>query len=154
MSSYYVDGLLSKYSAATALFPNAERPSCSIGPGGEDYSSARTAAFPPSLSGVYSSIYSHSPPVFASGYIQSPEPAQRSLHPLFPDSCCPPEPGALTSALDKQHRMYPWMRASGKVPRQKGSENIGILASINFWRRAAAAIGVALERIVKVLLRS
>lgn len=123
MSSYYVDGLLSKYTAAGSLFPNVERASCSIGPSGEDYGSARTAAaiaFAPSLSGVYSvnnAVY-QSRPVFTSGYGQGQE--AHTLHcslfdqsRLFTDSCCHPEPGPLTSPPDKQYRMYPWMKASG-----------------------------------------
>ncbi|XP_034400971.1 homeobox protein Hox-A7-like [Cyclopterus lumpus] len=122
MSSYYVDGLLSKYTAGSSLFPNVERASCSIGPGGEDYASARTAAaiaFSPSLSGVYSvnnAVY-QSRPVFTSGYGQAQD--THALHcslfdqsRLFTDSCCPPEPGPLTLPPDKQYRMYPWMRAS------------------------------------------
>lgn len=122
MSSYYVDGLLSKYTAGSSLFPNVERASCSIGPSREDFGSARTAAaiaFAPSLSGVYSvnnAVY-HSRPVFTSGYGQSQD--AHTLHcSLFDhsrltDSCCHPEPGPLTSPPDKQYQMYPWMRASG-----------------------------------------
>ncbi|XP_068566683.1 homeobox protein Hox-A7-like [Cebidichthys violaceus] len=122
MSSYYVDGLLSKYTAGSSLFPNVERASCSIGPSGEDYASARTAAaiaFSPSLSGVYSvnnAVY-QSRPVFTSGYGQGQD--AHTLHcslfdqsRLFTDSCCHPEPGPLTLPPDKQYRMYPWMRAS------------------------------------------
>ncbi|XP_034097068.1 LOW QUALITY PROTEIN: homeobox protein Hox-A7-like [Gymnodraco acuticeps] len=122
MSSYYVDGLLSKYTTATSLFPNVERASCSIGPSGEDYGSAHTAAaiaFAPSLSGVYSvsnAVY-QSRPVFTSGYGrgQDAHPLHCSLFDqsrLFTDSCCHPEPGPLTSPPDKQYRMYPWMRGS------------------------------------------
>ncbi|XP_040908771.1 homeobox protein Hox-A7-like [Toxotes jaculatrix] len=128
MSSYYVDGLLSTYTASSSLFPNVERASCGIGPSGEDYGSARTAAaiaFAPSLSGVYSvsnAVY-QSHPVFTSGYSQVQD-AHRSRNAhalqcspfdqsrLFTDSCCHPGPGPLTSPPDKQHRMYPWMRAS------------------------------------------
>ncbi|XP_054461483.1 homeobox protein Hox-A7-like [Anoplopoma fimbria] len=121
MSSYYVDGVLSKYTASS-LFPNVERASCSIGPGGEDYASARTAAaiaFSPSLSGVYSvnNVVYQSRPVFPSGYGQGQD--AHTLHcslldqsRLFTDSCCHPEPGPLTSPPDKQYRMYPWMRES------------------------------------------
>lgn len=124
MSSYYVDGLLSKYTAGSSLFPNVERASCSIGPSGEDYASTRTAAaiaFAPSLSGVYSvnnaPVY-QSRSMFTSGYGMGQD--ARTLHcslfdqsRLFTDSCCHPEPGPLTSPPDKQYRMYPWMRASG-----------------------------------------
>lgn len=123
MSSYYVDGLLSKYTTGSSLFPNVERASCSIGPSGEDYGSARTAAaiaFAPSLSGVYSvnnAVY-QSHPVFTSGYGQGQD--AHTLHcslfdqsRLFTDSCYHQEPGPLTSLPDKQYRMYPWMRASG-----------------------------------------
>lgn len=123
MSSYYVDGLLSKYTAGSSFFPNVEQASCSIGPSGEDYGSARTAAaiaFAQSLSGVYSvndAVY-HSRPTFTSGYGQDRDAHKlhRSLFDqsrLFSDSCCHPEPGAFTSPPDKQYRMYPWMRASG-----------------------------------------
>ncbi|TMS18728.1 Homeobox protein Hox-A7 [Larimichthys crocea] len=129
MSSYYVDGLLSKYTTGSSLFPNVERASCSIGPSGEDYGSARTAAaiaFAPSLSGVYSvnnAVY-QSHPVFTSGYGQGQD--AHTLHcslfdqsRLFTDSCYHQEPGPLTSLPDKQYRMYPWMRASDewKEPR-------------------------------------
>ncbi|KAA8586024.1 hypothetical protein FQN60_007593, partial [Etheostoma spectabile] len=130
MSSYYVDGLLSKYTAGSSLFPNVERASCSIGPSGEDYASTQTAAaiaFAPSLSGVYSvnnaPVY-QSRPLFTSGYGMGQD--ARTLHcslfdqsRLFTDSCCHPEPGPLTSPPDKQYQMYPWMRVSGawKVPR-------------------------------------
>ncbi|XP_041663930.1 homeobox protein Hox-A7-like [Cheilinus undulatus] len=118
MSSYYMDGLLSKYTAAASLFSNVERASCSIGPAGEDYGSAGTAAFAPSLPGVYSvnnAVY-QSRPVFTSG---NDAQTSHSLHcslfdqsRLFPDSCCHPEPGHLALPPDKQYRMYPWMRAS------------------------------------------
>ncbi|XP_030267944.1 homeobox protein Hox-A7 [Sparus aurata] len=131
MSSYYVDGLLSKYTAAGSLFPNVERASCSIGPSGEDYGSARTAAaiaFAPSLSGVYSvnnAVY-QSRPMFTSGYGQGQE--AHTLHcslfdqsRLFTDSCCHPEPGPLTSPPDKQYRMYPWMKASDPT-RKRGRQ--------------------------------
>ncbi|CAJ1083830.1 LOW QUALITY PROTEIN: homeobox protein Hox-A7-like [Xyrichtys novacula] len=125
MSSYYVDGLLSKYTAAASLFPNVERASCSIGPAGEDRGSARTAAaisFTPSLSGVYSvnnAVY-QSRPVFTPGYGQGQDThTAQTLHcslfdqsRLFADSCCHPEPGHLTSPPDKHYRMYPWMRAA------------------------------------------
>ncbi|XP_074543402.1 homeobox protein Hox-A7-like [Halichoeres trimaculatus] len=125
MSSYYVDGLLSKYTAAASLFPNTERASCSIGPAGEDYGSAWPAAaisYTSSLSGAYSvnnAMY-QSRPVFTSGYGQgqsahTPHTLQCSLldqSRLFTDSCCHPEPGHLASPLDKHYRMYPWMRAS------------------------------------------
>ncbi|XP_037650366.1 homeobox protein Hox-A7-like [Sebastes umbrosus] len=126
MSSYYVDGLLSKYTAgSSSLFPNVERASCSIGPSGEDYSTARTAAaaaaaiaFAPSLSGVYSvnnAVYHQSRPMFTSGYGQDAHTLHCSLfdqNRLFTDSCCHPEPGHLASPPDKQYRMYPWMRAA------------------------------------------
>ncbi|XP_059205934.1 homeobox protein Hox-A7-like [Centropristis striata] len=129
MSSYYVDGLLSKYTAGSSLFPNVERASCSIGPSGEDYASARTAAaiaFAPSLSGVYSvsnAVY-HSRPGFTSGYGQGQDALHCSLFDqsrLFADSCCHPEPGHLTSPPDKHYRMYPWMRASDPT-RKRGRQ--------------------------------
>lgn len=123
MSSYYVDGLLSTYTAGSSLFPNADRASCGIGPSGEDYGSARTAAaiaFAPSLSAVYSvnNAVFQSRPVFTSGYSQVQDAHTLHSNPfdqsrLFTDSCCHPGPGPLTSPPDKQHRMYPWMRASG-----------------------------------------
>lgn len=124
MSSYYVDGLLSKYTAGSSLFPNVERASCSSGPSGEDYVSARSAAaivFAPPLCGVYSSssnaVY-QSHPMFTSGYSQGQDAHALHCNPfdqsrLFADSCCNPGPGPLTSPPDKQYRMYPWMRASG-----------------------------------------
>ncbi|XP_031179118.1 homeobox protein Hox-A7 [Sander lucioperca] len=132
MSSYYVDGLLSKYTAGSSLFPNVERASCSIGPSGEDYASTRTAAaiaFAPSLSGVYSvnnaPVY-QSRSMFTSGYGMGQD--ARTLHcslfdqsRLFTDSCCHPEPGPLTSPPDKQYRMYPWMRASDPT-RKRGRQ--------------------------------
>lgn len=123
MSSYYVDGLLSKYTASRSLFPNVDRASSSIGPSGDDYGSARTAAavaFEPSLSGVYSvnnAVY-RGHPFFTSGFSQGQDaqppygiPFDQSR--LFTDSCCHAGPGPLTSPPDKQYRMYPWMRASG-----------------------------------------
>ncbi|XP_040045004.2 homeobox protein Hox-A7 [Gasterosteus aculeatus] len=121
MSSYYVDGLLSKYTAGSSLFPNAQRASCSIGPGGEDYASARTAAaiaLSPSLSGVYSvnnAVYQNRPAFTGYGQGQDAHPLHCALFDqsrLFSDSCCHPEPGPLTLPPDKQYRMYPWMRAS------------------------------------------
>nr|XP_020469866.1 homeobox protein Hox-A7 [Monopterus albus] len=122
MSSYYVDGLLSKYTAGSSLFPNVERASRSTGPSGEDCDSARTAAaiaFAPSLSGVYSvsnAVY-QSHPMFTSAYSQGQDARTLQCSPfgqsrLFTDSCCSPGPGPLTSPPDKQYRMYPWMRAS------------------------------------------
>ncbi|XP_035477415.1 homeobox protein Hox-A7-like [Scophthalmus maximus] len=121
MSSYYVDGLLSTYTAAGALFPNAERASCRIGSSGEDGSarSAAAIAFAPSLSGVYSvnnAVY-QSHPVFASGYGQVHDAHTLHRSPfdqsrLFADNCCHAGPGPLTSPSDKQYRTYPWMRAS------------------------------------------
>ncbi|XP_039977378.1 homeobox protein Hox-A7-like [Xiphias gladius] len=128
MSSYYVDGLLSTYTAGSSLFPSVERAPCRIGPGGEDDDSARTAAaiaFAPSLSGLYSvsSAVYQSRPVFTSGFGQVQDARQprsaRALQSspfdqsrLFTDSCCHPGPGPLTSSPDKQYRMYPWMRGS------------------------------------------
>ncbi|XP_029370709.1 homeobox protein Hox-A7-like [Echeneis naucrates] len=122
MSSYFVDGLLSTYTAGSSLFPNADRASCGIGPGGEDYGSARTAAtiaFSPSLSAVYSvsNAVFQSHPVFTSGYSQVQDAHAPRCNPfdqsrLFTDSCCHPGPGPLTSPSAKEHRMYPWMRAS------------------------------------------
>ncbi|KAF3707597.1 Homeobox protein Hox-A7 [Channa argus] len=122
MSSYYVDGLLSKYTVGSCLFPNVERASCSSGPSGEDYGSSRTAAaieFAPPLSGVYSvnnAVY-QSHPMFTSGYSQGQDPHTLHCRPfdqsrLFTDSCCNVRPGPLTSETDKQYRMYPWMIAS------------------------------------------
>ncbi|KAM3858413.1 homeobox protein Hox-A7-like [Diretmus argenteus] len=122
MSSYYVDGLFSKYTASSSLFPNAERGSCTIGPSGEDYGSARSAAsiaYAPSLSGVYNvnnAMY-QSHPVFTSGYGQGPDVHTLHCSPfdqsrLFTDSCGQPGPGPLTSPADKHYRMYPWMRSS------------------------------------------
>uniref|UniRef100_A0A668UN23 Homeobox domain-containing protein n=1 Tax=Oreochromis aureus TaxID=47969 RepID=A0A668UN23_OREAU len=122
MSSYYVDGLLSKSTTGSSLFPNVERASCGIGPRGDDHSSTRTAAaiaFAPSLSGVYSvnnTVYqSHT--VFTCGYGQGQSAHTSHCSPfdqsrLFSDSCCHPGTEPLTSSPDKQHRMYPWMRAS------------------------------------------
>lgn len=122
MSSYYVDSLLCKSAPGSSVFPIVERASCGIGPGGEN---SRTAAvtFTPTLPGVYSvnnAAYQSLNPVFTSGYGLG-----RDIHPqdcsspldqgrLFSQSCCHPGPGHLTSPPDKQYRMYPWMRASGK----------------------------------------
>lgn len=120
MSSYYVDGLLSKYTAGSSLFSNVERASGSIGPGVEDYGSARTAAaIALAPSGVYSvnNTAYQGRPMFPPGYGQRQD--THTLHcSLFDhsrltDSCCHPEPGPLTSPSDKQYQMYPWMRASG-----------------------------------------
>ncbi|XP_060948889.1 homeobox protein Hox-A7-like [Limanda limanda] len=121
MSSYYVDGLLSAYTAA-ALFPNAERASCRAGSSGEDYGSARSAAaiaLAPSLSGVYSvnnAVY-QGRPVFTSGYSQVHDAHTLHCSPfdqnrIFTEGSCNPGPGPLTSPPDKHYRMYPWMRAS------------------------------------------
>ncbi|XP_051811123.1 homeobox protein Hox-A7-like [Acanthochromis polyacanthus] len=122
MSSYYVDGLLSKSPAGGSPFPNADRASCGIGPGGDSHGSSRTAAaiaFAPSLSGVYSvnNVVYQSHPVFTSGYGQRQDAHVLHCSPfdqsrLFSDSCCHPVPAPLTSPPDKQHRLYPWMRAS------------------------------------------
>lgn len=175
MSSYYVDGLLSKYTAGSSLFPNVERASCSIGPSGEDYDSARTAAaiaFPPSLSGVYSvnnAVY-QSRPVFTSGYGQGQD--AHTLHcslfdqsRLFTDSCCHPEPGPLTSPPDKQYRMYPWMRASGMcrycllcaISKPSGQcfyKTLGYLHWLLVVQLISWSRWCCMERIVKLLLRN
>ncbi|KAM9737437.1 homeobox protein Hox-A7-like [Menidia menidia] len=122
MSSYYVDGLLSKSTAGASLFPSSERASCSIGPGGGDQRATRTAAaiaFSSSLSGVYGvggAVY-QSHPVFAPGYGRGRDARAHCGSPfdqsrLLGDSCYHPGPGPLTSPADKQYRMYPWMRAS------------------------------------------
>lgn len=122
MSSYYVDGLLSKYTASSSLFPNIDRASCGIGPSEEEYGSARTAAaiaFAPSRSGVYNvnnAVY-QSHPMFTSGCGRGQDAHTLHCSPfdqsrLFTDSCCHPGPGPLTSPPDKQYRMYPWMRGS------------------------------------------
>lgn len=151
MSSYYVDGLLSKSAAGSSLFPNVERASCGIGPSGDDHGSTRTAAaiaFAPPLSGVYgvSNLMYQSHPAFTSGYGQGQDAHTLHCSPfdqsrLFSDSCCHPGPGPLTSPPDKQYRMYPWMRASGMCySKALGSmllQNIVILTlavsdSINF----------------------
>lgn len=125
MSSYYVDGLLSRYTAGSSVFPNVERASCSSAPGGEDCVSARSAAaivFAPPLCGVYSSSNAayQSHPMFTSGYSQRQDAHSRDFNPfdqsrLFADSCCNPGPGPLTLPPDKQYRMYPWMTASGML---------------------------------------
>lgn len=125
MSSYYVDGLFSKYTASGSLFPNADRGSCAIGPSGEEHGSAHGAAalaYPPSLSAVYgvnNAMY-QSHPMFTPGYGQAPD--VHSLHcnafdqsRLFSDSCGQPGPGAISSQADKHYRMYPWMRTSGML---------------------------------------
>ncbi|KAL0961991.1 hypothetical protein UPYG_G00334290 [Umbra pygmaea] len=127
MSSYYVDGLFSKYTASGPFFPNdrgscADRGRCPIGPGVEGPTSAHSAtvpAFPPSLSGVYNvnnAIY-QSHPMFPLGYGQAPD--VHSLHcssfdqsSLFGDSCNQPATGPLISQAEKHYRMYPWMRTS------------------------------------------
>ncbi|KAI4817729.1 hypothetical protein KUCAC02_011109 [Chaenocephalus aceratus] len=155
MSSYYVDGLLSKYTTATSLFPNVERASCSIGPSGEDYGSAHTAAaiaFAPSLSGVYSvsnAVY-QSRPVFTSGYGrgQDAHPLHCSLFDqsrLFTDSCCHPEPGPLTSPPDKQYRMYPWMRGSDPN-RKRGRQTYSRYQTLELERRSSTLT----ERQIKI----
>ncbi|XP_017278490.1 homeobox protein Hox-A7 [Kryptolebias marmoratus] len=117
MSSYYVDSLLCKPAAGCSLFPSAERASCRIGPSGEEQGSSRTAAaalaFAPCLSGVYSVNNAiQSRPVFTSGYVRGQDTHTQLCSPFEPGSCCHPGPGPLTSPPDKQHRLYPWMRAS------------------------------------------
>lgn len=125
MSSYYVDGLFSKYTASGPLFPNADRGSCALGPSGEGPASAHSAvapAFPPSLSGLYNvnnAIY-QSHPMFTPGYNQGPDVHNLQCSSfdqsrLFGDSCVQPGPGPLTSPTDKHYRMYPWMRTSGII---------------------------------------
>nr|XP_029518716.1 homeobox protein Hox-A7-like [Oncorhynchus nerka] len=122
MSSYYVDGIFSKYTATGSFFPNADRGSCALRPSGEGPASVHSAAapaFPTSLSGLYNvnnAIY-QSPPMFTPAYDQGPD--VHSLHcssfdqsRLFGDSCIQPVPGPLTSPEDKHYRMYPWMRTS------------------------------------------
>ncbi|XP_029976913.1 homeobox protein Hox-A7-like [Salarias fasciatus] len=122
MSSYYVDGLLSKSTAASSLFSNAARASCGIGPNGDSQCSARTAAaisFAPSFPGVYgggSAAY-RSHPVCTPGFGRGQDALTLQCSPfdqsrLFSDSCCHPGPGPLTSPPDKPYRMYPWMQAS------------------------------------------
>ncbi|XP_021178064.2 homeobox protein Hox-A7 isoform X1 [Fundulus heteroclitus] len=130
MSSYYVDSLLYKSAPGSALFPIADRAS-GIGPGAEDRRTA-AIALAPSLSGVYSlssAAYQSLDPVFTSGYGRG-----RDVHGqgggsspfdqgrLFSDSYSHPGPGALTSPADKQHRMYPWMRASADPSRKRGRQ--------------------------------
>ncbi|KAM3596375.1 uncharacterized protein V6R79_013387 [Siganus canaliculatus] len=127
MSSYYVDGLLGKYTTGSSFLPTVERASCDIGPSGKDYDSAQAAVFAPSLPGVHSvnnAVY-QSHPVFTSGYGQGQD--AHTLHCslfdqscVFIDSCCHPEPGSLNSPPDK-HRMFPWMRASDPT-RKRGRQ--------------------------------
>ncbi|XP_068189196.1 homeobox protein Hox-A7-like [Antennarius striatus] len=119
MSSYYVDGPLSKYTTHSSLFANAQRASCSIGRSGEDDCAARSAAiaFAPSLCGVYNlnNAALQSSSVFSVGFQdQDAHTLRRSIDQrcLFVDNCCHPEPGALTSMPDSHYRMYPWMRAT------------------------------------------
>ncbi|XP_076005854.1 homeobox protein Hox-A7-like [Genypterus blacodes] len=137
MSSYYVDGLLSKYTTTSPLFPNGDRASCGIGPGGEDRgpggaasaaaAAAAAAAFVPPLPGVYSvsqAAYQSRHPVFTSGCSRGQD-AHSHLHrspfdhsALFADSCSHPGPGPFTPPADKHYRMYPWMRAADPLRRR------------------------------------
>ncbi|XP_020562788.2 homeobox protein Hox-A7 [Oryzias latipes] len=119
MSSYYVDGLLSKSATVSSLFPSAERAWSSFGACGEKQGSSRTSAaisLAPSLSGVYSAnnAASRSYPVFTSGDAHGGD----ALHynpfdqnRLFSDGSCHPGPGPHFPPQNK-HRMYPWMQAS------------------------------------------
>lgn len=120
MSSYFVDALLSKYTAASSFFPNAERSTCSIGTSGVDYGSSRASAAiasASSLSGVYSlsdAVY-HSCPIFTPGNSPGQDALDCSLfdRSRLIDSCYQKEPGPFTTPPDKQHHLYPWMRVSG-----------------------------------------
>lgn len=118
MTSYYVDGLLCKYTASRSLFPYPERASCRFGPSGEEHGSVRPAAaisFEPSLSGVYS--VNNDQARFSQSYSQGLDALPPHCSPLesrqLTASRCHPGRGPLTSPPDKQYRIYPWMRASG-----------------------------------------
>ncbi|XP_037549166.1 homeobox protein Hox-A7 [Nematolebias whitei] len=120
MSSYYVDSLLCKPAAGCSLFASAERASCRTGPSGEEQTAA-AFAFAPCLSGVYGvSNGSQSRPVFTSGY-RGQDAHTQLCSPFEQGSCCHPGLGPLTSPPDKQHRLYPWMRASDPT-RKRGRQ--------------------------------
>ncbi|XP_013866675.1 homeobox protein Hox-A7 [Austrofundulus limnaeus] len=126
MSSYYVDSLLYKPAAGCSLFPSAERASCRIGPSRDEQGSSRNAAaaiaFAPCLSGVYDvNNATQSRPVFTPGYGRGQDTHTQLCSPFEQGSCCHPGPGPLTSPPDKQHRMYPWMRASDPT-RKRGRQ--------------------------------
>lgn len=148
MTSYYVDGILSTFTAAASLIPKVDRASCSSAR--VCSSDANVASPPPSLSGVYSghnnSAGLHGSPTLTPGYSHCSQfdQSRRST-----DSCCHPWPGPLSSPPDKRYRIYPWMRASGILSvflffffNASGSApilNIGMLtltvsASINFLK--------------------
>lgn len=121
MSSYYVDSLLCKPAAGCCLLASAARASCRTGASGEEQGSSRTAAafaFAPCLSGGYVGNGSQSRPVFTSGY-RGEDARTQLCSALEQGSCCHPGPGPLTSPPDKQHRLYPWMRASGMSANNK-----------------------------------
>lgn len=63
MSSYYLDTLFSKYTAAGCFFPNAERSSCRSGPSGEDCGFAWLVHLPRGFYNNNNLVY-HSPPFF------------------------------------------------------------------------------------------
>ncbi|KAM6958887.1 homeobox protein Hox-A7-like [Aplochiton taeniatus] len=114
MSSYYLDGIFSKFPTTGTFFPHTGRGSCVLGPSEDEHGSVHSAArfaYPPSLLGVYSSnntIY-QSHPKFTSGYGQEPD-----VHTLPCSSFDQGQTlfGPLTSTEDKHYRMYPWMRTS------------------------------------------
>ncbi|XP_028317499.1 homeobox protein Hox-A7-like [Gouania willdenowi] len=135
MSSYFVDGLLSKSTAGSSLIPNAGRAPCSTGPSGNHQGSSRAAAiaFAPSFCGLYSSGNNNHadsrslPPVYGSGFGRGQD-AHTLLHRnpfnqsrLFRDSCHHPGPGTVLPQPDSQHRMYPWMQTSDPT-RKRGRQ--------------------------------
>lgn len=91
MSSYYVDGVRSKCTATAALFPNR------AGPGAEDCGSVNTAAI--AFAGLYGVAHgAYLGPVLSPGFGHSHDSYYQSFY---------------AHEADNQHRVYPWMTASG-----------------------------------------
>ncbi|XP_036411138.1 homeobox protein Hox-A7-like [Megalops cyprinoides] len=123
-SSYYVNGLFSKYAAGSSSFQPADQVPRSLGSSGERAAYGPGAsAFSPSLPGlckVNNAIYqSHS--VFSAGNRQGPGPYSLQCNSFDQNLLCTDltrgssgraGSGALGAPADQPLRTYPWMRSS------------------------------------------
>ncbi|XP_053324148.1 homeobox protein Hox-A7 isoform X2 [Spea bombifrons] len=131
-SSYYMNALFSKYTAASSLFQNTDSTSCSFATNSQRGSyGAGAGAFSSSMPGLYnvnSTLY-QSP---FSGYSLGSDPY--NLHcstfdqnipllcsDLTKAACDKVDESTLHSQADSNFRIYPWMRSSG-ADRKRGRQ--------------------------------
>ncbi|XP_053324146.1 homeobox protein Hox-A7 isoform X1 [Spea bombifrons] len=133
-SSYYMNALFSKYTAASSLFQNTDSTSCSFATNSQRGSyGAGAGAFSSSMPGLYnvnSTLY-QSP---FSGYSLGSDPY--NLHcstfdqnipllcsDLTKAACDKVDESTLHSQADSNFRIYPWMRSSGTgADRKRGRQ--------------------------------